>query len=325
MTLTLSCAFATSMATPEHVAIAESLGYERAWLYDSPALYPDVWVTLARTAERTDHIGLGPGVLVPSLRHPMTNAAAIATLVGIAGPGRVAVAVGTGFTGRFTLGQRPLKWADVAEYVRVLRALLRGETATWEGAKIRMIQPEGYGAGRPIEVPILLGAAGPKGFAAAREVGDGVFVAGAACVPGFSWEARLLYGTVLDEGEPDSSPRVMEAAGHGAAVFYHFVAENRLPLAIVPRGEEWAAAYRDVPEDERHLALHDRHLIALNDRDRPFVTPELIRATGAVFTPAELKEQLDGFEAAGATEIAYQPAGPDIPRELEAFAKAAQT
>jgi 5,10-methylenetetrahydromethanopterin reductase len=325
MTLTLSCAFATSMATPEHVAIAESLGYERAWLYDSPALYPDVWVTLARAAERTDRIGLGPGVLVPSLRHPMTNAAAIATLVEIAGPGRVAVAVGTGFTGRFTLGQRPLKWADVVEYVRVLRALLGGETATWEGAKVRMIQPEGYGAARPIEVPILLGAAGPKGFAAAREVGDGVFVAGAACVPGFSWEARLLYGTILEKGERDSSPRVMEAAGHGAAVFYHFVAENRLPIEIVPQGKEWAAAYDEVPEDERHLALHDRHLIALNDRDRPFVTPELMRMTGAVFTPAELQEQLARFEASGATEIAYQPAGPDIQRELEAFANAAQT
>ena len=59
MSLTLSCAFATSMATPDHVVIAESLGYERAWLYDSPALYPDVWVQLARAAERTSTIGLG--------------------------------------------------------------------------------------------------------------------------------------------------------------------------------------------------------------------------------------------------------------------------
>src|SRR5262249_52750045 len=132
MTLTLSCAFATSMATPDHVAMAESLGYERAWFYDSPALYPDVWVTLARAAERTTQIGLGPGVLIPSLRHPMTNAAAIATLVDIAGPGRVAVAVGTGFTGRFALGKRPLRWADVADYVRALRGLLRGETVTWD-------------------------------------------------------------------------------------------------------------------------------------------------------------------------------------------------
>ena len=117
--LKLSCAFATSMETPEHVRIAESLGYERAWLYDSPSLYPDVWVTLA-LAGRTSTIGLGPGVLVPSLRHPMTNAAAIATL-GRSAPGRVAVAVGAGFTGRHVLGQRPMRWADVADYVRVVQ------------------------------------------------------------------------------------------------------------------------------------------------------------------------------------------------------------
>src|SRR5215468_6073731 len=98
MALTLSCAFATSTASAEHARIAEDLGYARAWFYDSPALYPDVWVQLCRAAERTKRISLGPGVLVPNLRHPMTNAAAIATLVSMAGPGRVAVALGAGFT-----------------------------------------------------------------------------------------------------------------------------------------------------------------------------------------------------------------------------------
>jgi hypothetical protein len=61
--------------------LAETLGYKHAWLYDSPALYPDVWMVLSRCAERTSRIGLGPGVLVPSLRHPLVNAAAIAELV----------------------------------------------------------------------------------------------------------------------------------------------------------------------------------------------------------------------------------------------------
>src|SRR5580765_6394570 len=146
--VTLSAAFATSMDTPEHVRIAEELGYERAWLYDSPALYPDVWAMLALSAERTSRIGLGPAVLVPSLRHPMTNAAAIATLCQQA-PGRVAVALGSGFTGRYTLGQRPLRWRDVAEYVRVLRALLWGEEVEWEGGMLRMMHPDGFGAARP--------------------------------------------------------------------------------------------------------------------------------------------------------------------------------
>lgn len=37
MALTLSCAFATSSHSHEHAAVAEQLGYERAWFYDSPA------------------------------------------------------------------------------------------------------------------------------------------------------------------------------------------------------------------------------------------------------------------------------------------------
>jgi len=37
-------------------------------------------------------------------------------------------------------------------------------------------------------------------------------------------------------------------------------------------------------------------------------------------TRAAWRERLAEMESQGATEIAYQPAGPDIPRELEAFA-----
>jgi 5,10-methylenetetrahydromethanopterin reductase len=322
MTFDLSCAFATSMATPDHVAVAESLGYRRAWHYDSPALYPDVWVMLARSADRTSTIGLGPGVLIPSLRHPMTNAAAIATLVELAGPGRVSVAVGSGFTGRFTLGQKPLRWAFVADYVRALRALLRGEVVVWEGAKMQMIHPDGFGAPRPIDVPFLIGAAGPKGIAAAKEVADGVFMAGAPPEPGFGWAASLLFGTVLDDDEDLSSERVMAAAGHGAAVYYHFSFETGRSMDDLPRGSDWVAAYADLPADERHLAIHDGHLIAVNERDRAFVTPEILQAMGATYRPAELRERLAAMAEDGMTEIAYQPAGPDIPRELEAFAAA---
>jgi 5,10-methylenetetrahydromethanopterin reductase len=175
----ISCAFATSSDSPAHVAIAEELGYQRAWLYDSPAVYPDVWMVLSRCAERTSRIGLGPGVLVPSLRHPMVNAAAIAELVGQA-PGRVAVAIGSGFSGRLALGKRPMLWRQVADYVRCLKALLAGETGMWDGATIRMLQLPGFGAKRPIDVPILIGADGPKGLAVAAELGDGVFSAALA-------------------------------------------------------------------------------------------------------------------------------------------------
>lgn len=318
----ISCAFATSLATPEHVAVAEDLGFRRAWLYDSPALYPDVWAMLALAAQRTSRIGLGPGVLIPSLRHPMTNAAAIAMLCELA-PGRVAVAIGSGFTGRMTMGQRPLSWKFVRSYVGTVKALLRGEKVEWEDGVIQMMHPEGFGAARPIEVPMILGVGGPKGAEVAADLADGVFVTspqrqadGRMCVV-------LSFGTVLGEGEDAGSERVLAAAGHAVGVTLHALYERGADLSRFPGGAAWAAEIDALPPAERHLAVHDRHLIALTERDAKVVTGPMLRQFGAARTASEWRDHLAALEAGGATEIAYQPAGPDIPGELRRFAAAA--
>ncbi|BBX44994.1 LLM class flavin-dependent oxidoreductase [Mycobacterium cookii] len=325
----ISCAFATSSDTPAHVELAETLGFRRAWLYDSPALYPDVWMILTRCAERTSRIGLGPGVLVPSLRHPMVNAAAIAELVDLA-PGRVAVAVGSGFTGRFSLGKRPLPWRQVADYVRCLKALLAGETAEWDGAAIRMMHPSGFGAKRPIDVPILIGADGPKGLAVAAELGDGVFSAAVPqpdAVQASDWRALLAFGTVLDDTEELTSDRVADAAGPGAVVMYHAIYERGGAAAVdgLPGGRGWRAAIESHPANERHLAIHEGHLVKANARDEPYVADLLPLASAASLTGTadQVSARIGEFAAAGVTEIAYQPAGSDIERELRSFASAA--
>src|SRR4249919_2261456 len=123
----ISCAFPTTLDSPDHIRIAEDLGYERAWLYDTPQQSPDVWMILALAADRTERIGLGPGVLVPTLRHPMVNAAATAALEAMA-PVRVAVAFGTGFTGRRAMGYGSISWAYMERYIDAYQGLLRGET-----------------------------------------------------------------------------------------------------------------------------------------------------------------------------------------------------
>jgi 5,10-methylenetetrahydromethanopterin reductase len=322
VTLTLSCAFATSLDSHEHARIAEQLGYRRAWFYDSPAVYPDVWVQLNRAADVTSRIGLGPGVLVPALRHPMVNAAAIAALVAVAGAKRVMVGVGSGFTGRLAMGQRPMRWADVERYVIVLKGLLRGERVEWDGGMIQLLQRPGFGAARPIDVPFVVGAAGPKGIAVARRVADGVFGA-ARPVPGFDWSTALLSGTVLDDGEDPGSARVLEAAGPAASTMLHGALELGM-IDRVPGGRAWAAAYDDVPEEARHLALHDGHLVVVTERDRPHITPDLLTGRGFALSADGWRAKLTALEEAGATEVAYQPAGPNIPRELEAFAAVAR-
>src|ERR1700753_3418690 len=116
----VSCAFPTALDSPDNIVLAEQLVERRACIYDTPQQSPDVWMTLALAAERTERIGLGPGVLVPSLRHPMVNAAGTATLAALA-PGRVEVAFGTGFTGRRAMGYRAIPWAFMDAYIRAYR------------------------------------------------------------------------------------------------------------------------------------------------------------------------------------------------------------
>lgn len=323
----LSCAFATSMDTPEHVRLAEELGWDRAWVYDSPALYPDVWMTLALAAQRTSRIPIGPAVLIPSLRHPIANAAAIATLVALA-PGRVNVAVGSGFTGRYTLGQRPLRWKDVEQYVIALRGLLRGETVEWEGAPIRMLHGEGFGADRPIDVELLIGADGPKGTEVAGRVGDGIFAGSRPnpLAPKGRPHVVLQFGTVLDPDEDLRSDRVMNAAGHALAVMFHALYERTgaESLSGLPGGPEWLKAIEAIPERERHLTTHEGHLTRLLPVERRAVELAADMLPGVSFsgTAEQLRERMAEMEASGVTEITYQPAGPDIEGELRRMIEA---
>ncbi len=318
----ISCAFAPSPDVADHIVCAEALGYRRAWLYDSPALYEDVWVHLCRAAERTRTIGLGPAVLIPSLRHPLTTASAIATLERLA-PGRTVVAIGTGFTGRMAMGQRPLPWSYVRRTVTEVRALLAGEQIEIDGAVVQMIHPDGATARRPMRVPILIAANGPKGLEVARELGDGVMTVGGTGQPTFAWCATLAFGTVLDDGESVASERAIAAAGPALTVVFHGMYEAD-PNAVdnLPGGAEWRARLEATPERTRHLAVHEDHLWRVTDRDRPLLDSGLLGAFTWTGSADEVGARVDAAAASGVTEILYAPMGPDVGRELEAFARA---
>jgi 5,10-methylenetetrahydromethanopterin reductase len=318
----VSCAFPPSAATPEHVVIAEALGYERVWLYDSPALYHDIWVTLARCAERTSVIGLGTAVLVPNNRHPLVTASAIATIEDLA-PGRLAVAIGTGFTGRMAMGQPALPWSFVRGYVEQVRSLLRGEAVEIDGGMCQMIHPHGFAPSRPIDVPMIIAANGPKGIAIAKELGDGVMTFGGGN-PDFEWCAALVLGTVLDEGESPTAPRVIAAAGPALTVVYHAMYEGD-PASVegLPGGAEWRARIEQIPAAMRHLAIHEDHLVRVTERDAPMVDGNLLLAFTWTGTSSEVRARIEGALASGVSELVYAPMGPDIGRELRTFHAAA--
>jgi 5,10-methylenetetrahydromethanopterin reductase len=317
----LSCSFPPGPRVVEYARLAESLGYRRIWLYDSPLLYPDVWISLAQVAQATSRIGLGPGVLVPSLRHVAAQAAAIATLEALA-PGRVAVAVGTGFTGRRLLGKPPLPWRAVAEHLRALRALLRGEEPRVDGVRLRMLHPEGFAPPRPIATPILVAANGPRGLEVARDLGDGVMALGEP-PPGFAWCTLARSGTLLEPGESFATPRVFDALAPAIALAYHATWESAgAAVDRLPGGRAWREAVERVPAEVRHLVVHEGHCVAPPARERALLDPGLGAMTFSGGLD-ELRRRWAALAAAGATELAYAPAGPDVPRELRAMARVA--
>jgi 5,10-methylenetetrahydromethanopterin reductase len=325
----LSCVLPPSRDFPDHAKVAEELGYKRVWAFDSPALYTDVWVALARAAERTERIGLATGVAVPSLRHVMVTASAMAALHEIA-PGRLIAAFGTGFTARRAMGRPPMKWADVEQYVVDLRALLRGETVEIDGAACQLLYSPGLGPGRPIKIPLLLAPIGPKGFAAARRVADGVVLTADPAEPPDPWwdvRALLIGGTVLRPGETEADARVRDAVGPLFTTGYHAIWEfSSSALNEMPGGREWLARVEaERVQAERHLAVHEGHLVAVTERDAPMLDaagPALLR-TGWTGDAASIRERLAACAASGITEVMYGPAGSDIAGELAAFAAAA--
>jgi 5,10-methylenetetrahydromethanopterin reductase len=165
--------------TDELVSLAklcEAVGYQWFW-YSDVRFARDCYLGLAAVAAQTSHIQLGPGVTDPYSRHPALTASAIATLDEICG-GRAVLGLGVGAAGFRELGlQRTLPVAAMRETVKVIRALLRGETVTMQGKVITLT--DGQMTFTPLRrnLPIYFATHGAQITRLAAQVADGVLIA----------------------------------------------------------------------------------------------------------------------------------------------------
>src|SRR4029453_1301856 len=165
---------ATSSPRGKVVKRAEELGFTHAWFYDTQLLNADVFVAMAAAAMQTSRIQLCTGVLIPSNRIAPVAASARESL-NAPPPGRIHFGVGTGFTARRTMGLRAITLARLAEYVRVVQGLLKGETVEWsaEGRshKVRFLNPELELINLRDPIPVHISAFGPRGRSLTAKLG----------------------------------------------------------------------------------------------------------------------------------------------------------
>jgi 5,10-methylenetetrahydromethanopterin reductase len=272
----------------------------------------DVWLTIANALQATRRIQVGAEVLIPHLRHPVAQAAAIATIEHLA-PGRLYVGLGTGFTGRMAMGQRALSWSFISQFLHQVKGLLDGQDVEIEGGISRMLHPPGFAPPRPIRTSFLVAANGPKGVEVARELGDGLIYGGDPVLTpkGFSVLQSGAGGLVLDQGESPTSPRILEAAAPWFGLQYHLAYDGfhhgQSRVEDLPYGDDWLRAVTALPAERRHLHVHEGHAVAVSEIDAAFIArhPDALAdfAAAAACTPAQYRERIEAVAATGATRV----------------------
>jgi 5,10-methylenetetrahydromethanopterin reductase len=328
----VSVALPPSFEAAEHIATAEKLGYRRAYLYDTPFEGDDVWLDLHRAAALTTTIGLGPAVLVPTLRHPLVNAAQTVSLHRLA-PGRVVTSFGTGFSSRAAIGQPPIRWSYMEAYISAYQGLLAGQVVDWEGKAIKLMLTSEQADALPLRIPLLVAATGPKGADVAKRLGADGLISMLQVVPAqrdFERAVVATMGTVLDKGEDIASEPVRVRVGAPWAATYHLVYTTQGADAVreMPGGAAWLDVIERVPQRERHLHVHQGHMVEMNDADLAawraggYVSVPAATLTGSADTVGKAVAEM---AEAGASEVIIEPSGPDIARELDRFISAVRT
>jgi 5,10-methylenetetrahydromethanopterin reductase len=275
------------------VQLAESLGFDTAWITDTHLVCRELWVTLTACATATSRIRLGPGITVPHTRHISVTASAIATLHELA-PGRLVLGVGTGGSASETMGLSVAKTARVAtleSMARSLKHLLRGESIrldTGTDARLAWLS-------RPVEIPLYLAGSGPRMLDAAGRLGDGAIMysgvapwlleAALACVRA---GARAAGRAPADVDVAIWAPTSI--AADGALAREHVrgrvasALRHAFPVRWSPEDQAIIDQVRAAYDSYQHATAASKHRLLVTDR---FV--DLMALAG---TPDDVREQV---------------------------------
>jgi F420-dependent oxidoreductase-like protein len=320
----------------ELVAAAEDAGFDT--VFTAEAWGSDAYTPLAWWGRETKRMRLGTSVIQLSARTPTACAMAALTLDHLSGGRHI---LGLGVSGPQVVegwygAKFPKPLARTREYVNILRQVwareapvrsdgphyplpLTGEGTTGLGKKLKPIT-------HPLraDIPIMLGAEGPKNVALAAEICDG-------WLPIF-YSPRIagMYNEWLDEGfarpgarrsredfeicataqvvVTDDRPAIMELMKPHLALYMGGMgAEETNFHADVYR----RMGYAEVVDDVTKLFRSDR-----KDEAAKVIPDELVDDSAIVGDLAYVQEQIKAWEAAGVTMMVVGARSPEQIRDL---------
>ncbi|MCU1454299.1 MAG: methylenetetrahydromethanopterin reductase [Acidimicrobiales bacterium] len=310
-----------------YVQHAEAAGFEAVWQAES-RLVREATVPLAAFGAVTERIKLGSGVVAMWTRNPALLAATFSTLDDLA-PGRAILGIGAwwdplaakvGISRKGALGA-------MREIVTVTRALLAGETVTFDGTYVHLDGVEldyVHQERRPKDVPIVIGATGMKMMELTGEIGDGALL-NYLVSPAYNEQAmeHLAIGaeragrTVEDVDRPQlvvcSMDEDRDAALDAARLLVtqylgqqpHIMKASGVPTSLLDQIGEvltWPASHEQVVAASK------------------LVPDEIVQLITASGTPDECRAKVAEYVKAGCTCPVLYPLGHDVGAMIDAFA-----
>lgn len=307
----------------ELVAAAEEGGFDA--VFTAEAWGSDAYTPLAWWGSDTSRIRLGTSVIQLSARTPTACAMAALTLDHLSGGRHI---LGLGVSGPQVVegwyGQpSPKPLARTREYIDIIRQVLAREAPVRSDGPhypLPLTGDKATGLGKPLkpivhplrsDIPIFLGAEGPKNVALTAEIADG-------WLPMF-YAPRLadMYNEWLDEGFSRPGARRSREDFEIAATAQVIVTEDR--RSVLDQLKPFSALYiggMGAVELNFHAEVYRRmgygevvdevtELFRTNRKDKAAeaIPDELVLDTTIVGTEAEVREQIKAWEAAGVTML----------------------
>lgn len=307
------------------IVLAESLGYESAWVAEGHG--GDQFAILAAAATRTSRIRLGTSISSVFVRTAPTIAMAASSVAELSG-GRFILGLGSSHKVQVepehgvVFGQ-PL--TRTRETVAVVRSLIRDGHVRFPGETIRIESFDLWYTPEHREVPIYLAAVFPKGVELAGEVSDGVILTRSTLETAATVRRQLADGARLagrDAGKIAVTSLLPTAVGDTtAAALARLRPGVALYAGFFPRYNKLMAGHGFAAE-----AAAIAEAWARGDREAAerAVSDAMIGATSVVGTPEQCRARIEAYRRSGVDVPILSPfaRGPDARAQFEAAIRA---